>query len=1464
MKKSILYLLFVLFAISWQTKAQVNTFPWNEDFGGNVFPPYGWSQQLSSSGNTIEQDYIQNHSSVGYHSARFSSYNISNDYNQYFFSKQIHVTAPYTQLTFWHKKYDTSPETLEWGISTSNQTFVDVPTWTAVTLSDSKWQRETIDLSAYVGQDIYLAWHYYGNYSYYVYLDDVMIDQPQACPEPSDQIVSNITSTTADFDWTENGSATNWTVELKAGSDFTPGIGAQDQIANPATHPYAFSSLSPKTTYYWYVKSDCGGTNGTSGWAGPYIFTTAGNCGRFRVDLRSDYIHGWSGGTLTVYVNGTAYLSDLTLPYWTGPDSYYIPVDQGDILSFDYTAGSYDSVNEYKVYNSNGFEVADEGFLGTPPGDIGNTSTPSGLVACPACPAPTGLSVTNITDSQVELSWTAGGNESAWNIEYGPHGFTQGQGTIVSVTDNYYMLTGLSSYTSYDYYVQADCGNGDTSVWSLPYSFKTLCSPRPLPYTQDFNASSGCWTVDDANGDGITWDRVKYHSEIHSCSSVHDDFVMSVEKSNSQSKDDWLFSPGFNLTAATNYIIGFSYGSYGNNGSTTYVEDMDVYLTTGANAEDALTGIQIMSETGISGGCHNFYNPAITVPANGIYYVAFHNNSSLNQDVLMLDDFSIMETPDCPAPTHLRVANITETQAELSWIAGNNETAWNIEYGPHGFSQGQGTTVNVTTNPYTITGLNPGIYYECHVQADCGGNNSTWTRTYYFRTLCAPESLPYTQDFDTTILCWDEEDGNGDGLEWLQIGYDQYGATHSCIDYRTDYVLMAYPDYNHGGPMDDWLFSPRFYLTAGTIYSVAFSYGNGGSYPSSYVEMHAYLTTAANSTTALAGVPIFSETGINDGCHYINNDAITVPVDGVYSVAFHAKSSVTNDVFMIDDFSIMETPSCPAPRNLGLSNITESQVELSWTAGGNESAWNIEYGPTGFTQGQGTTVAVSSNPYTLTGLNSATVYDCYVQADCGGGDTSTWIGAQTFTTLGNCGSYKVDLIDSDGDGWSGGTLTVYVNGTAYLTDLTLSSGFGPESHYIPVNQGDVLSFDYTPGNWSTENEYKVYDNSNVELADEGANGTEPGDIGNPSIPNGLEACTACPAPTGLSVSNITNSQAELSWAAGGNESAWNIEYGPTGFTPGQGTTVSVTSNPYTLTGLASATAYDYYVQADCGSGDVSLWEGSLTFYTTCGVVSTFPYNYGFEDITSNISGDWTISCWSGNPQNTGADISHGPFRWTPNDGETPTSSTGPANAHSGIMYAYAEASHSNYGDIAKLISPVLDLSSLTQPQLSFYFHMYGIDMGSLYVDTFDGTTWTEGVWALSGQQQTSNSDSWIHIDILIPNTVTRIRFRAIRGGGYYSDMAVDDISIVDTPNSIDELSNITAIYPNPTTGEFIIKSHDLNDADVFVYTITGKEIYHSTIDKDTYTVDLKGVKKGVYFVKIVSDDKSYVSKLVIK
>jgi len=121
--------------------------------------------------------------------------------------------------------------------------------------------------------------------------------------------------------------------------------------------------------------------------------------------------------------------------------------------------GSSNIVFNYGVNNSTDARSASIGFNATPggadnfisvtPGSPATTSTTSAnniissvdypgnghiytfTYAPPACPAPTSQVETNLASTSVDLGWTTGG-ATAWDIEWGASGFTQGSGTTIS------------------------------------------------------------------------------------------------------------------------------------------------------------------------------------------------------------------------------------------------------------------------------------------------------------------------------------------------------------------------------------------------------------------------------------------------------------------------------------------------------------------------------------------------------------------------------------------------------------------------------------------------------------------------------------------------------------------------------------------------------------------------------------------------------------------------------------------------------------------------------------------------------------------------------------------------------------------------------------------------------------------------------------------------------------------------
>ena len=87
------------------------------------------------------------------------------------------------------------------------------------------------------------------------------------------------------------------------------------------------------------------------------------------------------------------------------------------------------------------------------------------------CAAPSGLNAQSTSNTEAQLLWTENGTANAWEIEWGPYGFAQGNGTVVQTTYNPHTLTGLSQGGVYEFYVRSHCGGGDYSGWAGPFAW---------------------------------------------------------------------------------------------------------------------------------------------------------------------------------------------------------------------------------------------------------------------------------------------------------------------------------------------------------------------------------------------------------------------------------------------------------------------------------------------------------------------------------------------------------------------------------------------------------------------------------------------------------------------------------------------------------------------------------------------------------------------------------------------------------------------------------------------------------------------------------------------------------------------------------------------------------------------------------------------------------------------------------
>ncbi len=188
---------------------------------------------------------------------------------------------------------------------------------------------------------------------------------------------------------------------------------------------------------------------------------------------------------------------------------------------------------------------------------------------------------------------------------------------------------------------------------------------------------------------------------------------------------------------------------------------------------------------------------------------------------------------------------------------------------------------------------------------------------------------------------------------------------------------------------------------------------------------------------------------------------------------------------------------------------------------------------------------------------------------------------------------------------------------------------------------------------------------------------------------------------------------------------------------------------------------------DCDDGNGCTTDtcvGNSCVNDCPGMVSSYPYS---EDFEAGLGG-WT---------NASGDV----FDWTRDAGGTPSSNTGPSVDHTtgsaSGFYMYIETSSPRAtGDTAILEGPCLDLTLSSTVDLSFWYHMYGANIGTLDVEVSnDCSAWTN-VWTLSGDQ----GNTWFNANVSLDafaGSVVKVRFVGTRGASWNSDIAIDDVSI---------------------------------------------------------------------------------------
>lgn len=463
-------------------------------------------------------------------------------------------TASSPWLTFWYAmgfKYHDYYNNFWVQVSTDNNTWTDL--FATRNAEYIPYTKKTFDLSAYIGNSqVYIRFFHNGKYATnYVYLDDIsVIEIP--CPDPTDQSVSNTTSSGADLSWV-NPSGSNWDLYIVPTGDPAPAQDSTPTINDTSANPFTWTGGNSATDYDWYVRSDCDQDNiGTSNWVGPHSFTT--DCEPFTAPY-SEYFDAvttpdlpscWSklilspntGAHITTFVTPwvsahsypnqirmdnyydhdailfliTPQLSDLTtqlnqIRFFAKEETYGYtelivgtmtdPADSSTFTTFD-TLFLSSSYQEYTVIFGNNYSGSNQyiAFKNSPANTNYRVLIDDFIYEpIPACVVPTHLKSANNTPTGSDLSWTDNYG-SNWDIYITQSPNPPTQTTTPTINDtsaNPFTWTGGNEYTEYNWYVRSDCDhdNSGTSLWSAQKTFKTTQFPAPvqtIPFVEDWEA----------------------------------------------------------------------------------------------------------------------------------------------------------------------------------------------------------------------------------------------------------------------------------------------------------------------------------------------------------------------------------------------------------------------------------------------------------------------------------------------------------------------------------------------------------------------------------------------------------------------------------------------------------------------------------------------------------------------------------------------------------------------------------------------------------------------------------------------------------------------------------------------------------------------------------------------------------------------------------------------------------------
>ena len=588
----------------------------------------------------------------------------------------------------------------------------------------------------------------------------------------------------------------------------------------------------------------------------------------------------------------------------------------------------------------------------------------------------------------------------------------------------------------------------------------------------------------------------------------------------------------------------------------------------------------------------------------------------------------------CNRPNHVQLVAITDSSVTLAW-QGNAErydylcvhqedmAALNIV--------SQGEYVDDTT--VTLTGLRPSGLYCFRVRGHCGRSVSAWSQDFYFRTMCGPQKLPYSETFETCSStgvnalppCWNAFCVVNDTVFMQTQATNVYPVSTSAIKGKKSMALKE-------EAVEGTLLSRKQSYAVMPIFALKdspwqFSFdavGMGGDTVRLVVGLLDGIENIgrmeAIDTLLLSSKKQHYDTLLTqwqlDGRHIVfyNIGGLHQPMSDHYTVLI--------DNVRIAKPAKVKPDYCPLPlAAVAKKNVTEQTALVTWNnvADNYELQWKLQS-----SKKWSEPIPLTATSYTLTGLNPDTKYMVRVRSVCQANKNSkysAWNSTAFITKTPPSCPYPYVSVGNDyiteqsalvawyGENDSYELQWKAVASSAWSKVVSLKeysyviTGLKPETGYIVQVRGVCDGKDYST--WTPA----VFTTKPMPEEPEPSVTTEPKQ---PVVtPTFEEAPQPCPEVESFRVAHVGTSKALLEWF--GRTNAYAIELvgydeyhlphkvSHSEVTLGTAATTPLSDSPqsysHTLTGLAPDKDYEVRIRTKCPDGRYGGWCDKVSFHT---------------------------------------------------------------------------------------------------------------------------------------------------------------------------------------------------------------------------------------------------------------------------